>query len=317
LQSIKPGKNDAKVRMMRNMHGRLVLAAWFCLGILGLHACGDSAPDGGVSGSHAIDLPLVHTVSNSGAGLSMFDTDTDTPERRLQNIVDAFSVHNQTGLNAQAVWSNSDTALVVLHIDNALFKPGLVAAPHPQQGVTSNDAAKPGATTVVVGSSFVSASNALKPVGLLRLSDRTLNPLQIHGYTRILGLREQMLAVVDHKAYERDMFESALQLGPGIVEAGALDISERDLKRPRYFRAFVALCRTKTLVGTSTIPMHLRTLGQAILKHASDEDLTCDEVINLAGDRETLLGITSEHATTLFGHNHARVSLLRFRSDIR
>ena len=82
-------------------------------------------------------------------------------------------------------------------------------------------------------------------------------------------------------------------MGPGIVERGKLDISERDLERPKYFRTFVATCATRTLIGASQAPMHLHTLGKRLLAYLKEVDLGCDEVVNLAGDREVILAMAA------------------------
>ena len=69
------------------------------------------------------------------------------------------------------------------------------------------------------------------------------------------------------------MYDSAIQLGPGVVEQGLLDISERDLRRPRYLRAFLATCGSVAVVGVSLRPMHLYTLGQRLLVFFNAEGL--------------------------------------------
>ena len=55
-------------------------------------------------------------------------------------------------------------------------------------------------------------------------------------------MRADGLGVVASREYHHGMFESAMQVGPGVVERGLLDISERDLARPKYFRTFVGTC---------------------------------------------------------------------------
>ena len=154
-------------------------------------------------------------------------------------------------------------------------------------------------------------------MGLLQINGSVLSELQRHGYTRILGVRREGIGVVASREYHVGMFESAIQVGPGIVEEGELDISERDLERPKYFRTFVATCGNRTLIGTSLVPMHLYTLGKRFLEYLAEVDLTCDEVVNLAGDREVVFATVAEDGSRFayFGHlNTAKASLLGFRN---
>ena len=127
-------------------------------------------------------------------------------------------------------------------------------------GVTAADAL--GEVQVVVGSGFVSHVSSLSPVGLLQIDGEILSEMQPYGYTRVLGLRPDSLGVLGHREFHRGMYPSAVQLGPGIVEQGLLDISERDLTRPRYLRAFIATCGRMALAGVSLRPAHLHTLGE-------------------------------------------------------
>jgi len=158
--------------------------------------------------------------------------------------------------------------------------------------------------------------HSLTPVGLLQIEGATISELQSHGYTRVLGTRSDGLGVVASREYHRGMFASAMQVGPGVVEQGALDISERDLERPKYFRTFVGTCGAKAIVGASQIPMHLYTLGRRLLEVVAELDVSCDEVVNLAGDREVVLAVASADRSRLayFGHPQtAKAALLGFR----
>ena len=176
----------------------------------------------------------------------------------------------------------------LVSLPHAEFEPVMLAAPG--NGLSGADAMQTVDLVALVGSGFVTERMSLEPVGLLQLDGRTLNPMLQHGYTRILGITDaNMLGVVHRDAYQRTLFHGALQAGPGVVEDGALDISERDLDRPKYFRAFVALCEDRTLIGASLIPTNLRTLGARLLEYFDANALACDEVVNLAGDREALL----------------------------
>ncbi|MDA0991803.1 MAG: hypothetical protein O3A51_13770 [Verrucomicrobia bacterium] len=46
--------------------------------------------------------------------------------------------------------------------------------------------------------------------------------------------------------------------------------------------------------------MHLHGIGRSVLKFAGEQGLNCDELVNLAGDREALLGVRLADARMLF-----------------
>ena len=204
------------------------------------------------------------------------------------------------GLSAWEL-ADPDGRLVVIAARFNLLRPRLlgVTASEPQ-GVIPADLVGDDATAVLIGSGFVSELMALKPLGLLQIEGEVVSRIQRHGYTRVLGVGEQKLGVVDHLQYERGLFPSAMQVGPGVIEQGKLDISERDLERPAYFRALVATCGDATLFVASLTPMHLHGIGRSVLKFANEQGLTCDELVNLAGDREALLGVRLADARMLF-----------------
>ena len=162
----------------------------------------------------------------------------------------------------------------------------------------------------VVGSGFVSLASNRQPVGLLRIDGVTISPLEIHGYTRVLGVTSGRFDVIHRSDYNPERFVSALQAGPGVVEQGQLDISERDLARPRYFRSFVASCANSTLIGASLEPMHLYTLGGALVQLSQREQLGCAEVVNLAGDREAVLGVADAAGLALHGYGEKQQAVL-------
>ncbi len=210
-----------------------------------------------------------------------------------------------------------DQRLLLMELAASAFEPSLIVAPG--EGVSAAQALEQDDLTLVIGSGFVTEAHSLEPVGLLQHEGTALNPVQVHGYTRILGINDQGLGVIHRKDYQRDLFHSALQVGPGIVEAGQLDISERDFKRPRYFRSFVAVCENSWLVGVSLAPTHLRTLGELLLADVTAREAGCDEVVNLAGDRQAVLAVALPE-NRLFAHGDARtykVSLLGFRNISR
>ena len=179
-------------------------------------------------------------------------------------------------------------------------QPRIVTFPH--EGISVQQAMNTTDALIVLGSGFVSEAHSLEPVGLLRVNDVQLSPLAPYGYTRIVGINDSEAGVVHRSAYERNMFVSALQAGPGIIEQGALDISERDLERPRYYRSFLALCTDGFSVGISTQPTNLHTLGQALVNLFAQEQLDCPEVVNLAGDRQAVLAVRSSDGEGYFFH---------------
>ena len=225
--------------------------------------------------------------------------------------VDAFRGIAGEGVSVVSI-ADADASVIALRLDLDVLEPVLLGGA--SDGITAARALAE--VQAVVGSGFVAEVSSLDPVGLLQLEGRTLSPVQPHGYTRILGVRPQGLGVVGHRDYHRGMYDSALQAGPGIVEAGLLDISERDLKRPRYLRAFVATCGQEAVVGATLRPMHLFTLGQRLLAWFAETGLVCDEVVNLAGDREALLALASGDGSRFAYVGHpltAKASLLGFR----
>lgn len=147
----------------------------------------------------------------------------------------------------------------------------------------------PADRSVVLGSFFVAGFAPLEPLGLLQISGRDLGPLQPHGYTRILGVSRQGLGVVHRGAFHRGLFAAAVQVGPGIIEGGKLDINETERRLPTYLRSFVGACGDRALLGVSFARLHLYDVGQRLQEWLGSQNLACDEVVNLSGDRETLL----------------------------
>ncbi len=215
------------------------------------------------------------------------------------------------GLSSTVVGAGPDR-LLVFEIDPDHFEPVLLTSPG--NGISALTALQENSATLVIGSGFVTEAHSLAPVGLLQHEGTVLNPVQVHGYTRILGINDDGIGVVHRKDYQRGLFHSAIQAGPGIVEAGELDISERDLRRPRYFRSFVAVCRDRWIAGVSLEPAHLRTLGVLFLEHAQARSLACTEVVNLAGDRQAVL-VAATSAGRVFTHGDPhthKLSLIGF-----
>lgn len=217
------------------------------------------------------------------------------------------------GLTTHFVGSDDDE-LLLLELDPATFDPVLIGAP--RTGTSAERALRDHHLAVVLGSGFVAELNGLEPVGLLQVQGRTLSPLQAHGYTRILGINDQGVGVVHRNDYQRDLFHSALQVGPGIIEHGKLDISEADLQRPKYFRSFLAICNARWVAGVSLAPTHLRTLGQTLEDFFEASRWQCDDVVNLAGDRQAVLLLSTGDQTIVYHGDPKtyKASLLGFRS---
>lgn len=203
-------------------------------------------------------------------------------------------------------------ALLLVGVDLNAYEPVLIGGR--AGGVTAAGALAE--ASIVVGSGFVSHVRSLSPIGLLQVDGEIFSEVQPYGYTRVLGVRPDALGVLGHREFHRGMYPSAIQLGPGVVEQGLLDISTRDLERPRYLRAFIATCGGTALAGVSLSPMHLYTLGRQLLGFFDKAGLVCDEVVNLAGDREAVLAMAAPEGTRFayFGHpGTAKAALVGFK----
>ncbi len=191
-----------------------------------------------------------------------------------------------------------------------------------RQGITPVKAVSAPGVKVVVGSSFVSQVRRMQPIGVLLSEGELLQDLEPHGYTRILGILQnnspteaagvegfsgraaadaQRFDVIHRSEWPTKRFRSALQAGPGIIEQGVLDISERDLQRQPYFRSFIAACGDLSIVGATLVPVHLYTLGAALLEFFDEHQLRCSDVVNLAGDREALLLVRQGDSVAYLG----------------
>jgi len=187
-----------------------------------------------------------------------------------------------------------DSAVLIAHVARTDYEPSILG-----MGVSAMDAILERGNRLVVGSGFVSVFNPVSPLGLLQLNGKIESELTPHGYTRILGVRTAGLAVVGRSDYHPGMFEAAVQVGPGIIQSGKLDILQRERNLPPYVRAFVTTCEDRWLAGIAQHPTHLYDLGELLLAYFEAEALACDEVVNLSGDREALLAVMSEDGQSI------------------
>ena len=204
-----------------------------------------------------------------------------------------------------------DNGLLVAHVLHILFEPVILGVE-----TTALDALVEGDYTLVVGSGFVSVFDPVSPLGLLQLNGEVRSELTPHGYTRILGVGDGALRVVGRRDYHLGLFESAIQVGPGVVEGGKLDILSRERELPAYIRAFVATCEDRWLVGVAQTPMHLYDVGALLVESFEARGLACDEVVNLSGDREALLALRSDDKRSIayFGNpTLPKASVVAFR----
>ncbi|MEZ5597963.1 MAG: hypothetical protein R3E84_16510 [Pseudomonadales bacterium] len=216
--------------------------------------------------------------------------------------------------------SDPDGNLLIVVAELARFGTHIVGVgPQRRDGVVPLDLVEIPEVSLVIGSGFVSELLALTPLGLLQIDGEMISRIQLHGYTRVLGVGESRVGIVDHLQYERGLFDSAMQVGPGVIEAGRLDISERDMERPPYFRTLVGTCGEKALFVASLSPMHLHGVGRAVLAFASAHGLACDELVNLAGDREAILGLRLADGRALFIGNPrtSRAAIVVLHSAVR
>ena len=185
-------------------------------------------------------------------------------------------------------------AVLVAHMPHTDFEPRVLG-----KGISALEAVLEHGHQLVVGSGFVSMYNPVEPLGLLQLNGKVESDLTPRGYTRILGVHADGLSVIGRRDYHPGLFESALQVGPGIVQSGKLDILQRERNLPAHIRAFVATCEDRWLAGVAQEPMHLYDLGEQLIAYFEAEALACDEVVNLSGDREALLAVMSSDGKSI------------------
>jgi len=265
-----------------------------------------------------IDEPAVRTAAAPATELmaALYGSD-DTQSLTADAIRTLLAEPLRPGLEAHIV-DDPDGQMLVVSARLDLLHPRLLGSKlDAPEGVIPEDMLRDDALALLIGSGFVSELMALTPLGLLQIDGEVVSRIQRHGYTRVLGIGENRLGVVDHLQYERGLFDSALQAGPGVIEAGNLDISPRDMERQPYFRALVGTCGDEALFVASLTPMHLHAVGVALLRYAAGNGMECDEVVNLAGDREALMALRFADGRVLFIGNPrtSRAAVLALESS--
>ena len=276
----------------RRAGARLVAA----LLVVGLVGCKEPAP--------RFDAPIASGV----ASLPLRDTQRFDAVLSNQELLAGLRGHAAGRLEVDAV--GADAGIVVAHLPHAGFEARVLS------GSTALDALGDG-YALVLGSGFVSVFNPVEPLGLLLLEGRVVSEPAPHGYTRILGVAGGALRVTGRGEFHPGLFEAALQVGPGVVQAGKLDILQRERELTPYIRAFAATCADRVLAGVAQNPMHLYDLGERLLAYFAHQALTCEEVVNLSGDREALLAIVADDGGSVayFGNpTLPKASVVAFRA---
>ena len=205
---------------------------------------------------------------------------------------------------------------MALELGHERFEPAIVGVGNRSRGGVTARGQIGSGMRVVLGSGFVSEFKPIAPLGLLQINGTVVSELSNHGYTRIIGLRDGVLDIIGRADYHRGLFTSAMQVGPGVVELGKLDIRERELSLPAHFRAFVARCDSSTLVGITVKPMHLYSLGGDLLATFEAAGLDCAEVANISGDLEALLAVQSGGQVFYIGDpDSPKASLIGFQQE--
>lgn len=234
----------------------------------------------------------------------------EVPSGVIQGAQDTF-IGAISGITVEGIIThrpNASGGWLLLEVDPARYELQLLS--DLRRGMAAADVLDD-QSTAVIGSGFVADLHSLTPVGLLQRDGQVLSQMLPHGYTRVLGINDKGPGVVHREQYQRGLFHSALQVGPGIIEQGRLDISERDLQRPKYFRSVVGVCEQRWLLGITLEPMHLYTLGKQLHAYFAQQGWQCDEVVNLAGDREAVLAIKDGRRILYHGDpNTHKVTLL-------
>lgn len=276
--------------------GRPGARAFVTFALAGLAACQEPAP--------RFEAPIASGV----AALPLRDTQRFDAVLSNEGLLAALRGHAAERLRVDAV--GADAAVVVAHLPRAKFEARILGG-----GIAALAALADG-HALVLGSGFVSVFNPVEPLGLLQLRGSVVSEPAPHGYTRILGIASGTLEVIGRSEFHPGLFEAAMQVGPGVVQAGKLDILQRERELTPYIRAFAVTCADRFLAGVAQDPLHLYDLGERLLAYFAAEGLTCGEVVNLSGDREALLAIGADDGGSVayFGNpTLPKASVVAFR----
>ena len=279
--------------MVRRRAGVRAAAA---LALAGLAACQEPAP--------RFEAPIASGV----AALPLRDTQRFDAVLSNEGLLAALRGHAADRFVVDAL--GADAAVVVAQLPRGDFEARILGG-----GIAALAALADG-HALVLGSGFVSVFNPVEPLGLLQLQGRVVSEPAPHGYTRILGIASGALEVIGRSDFHPGLFEAAMQVGPGVVQAGKLDILQRERELTPYIRAFAATCADRFLAGVAQDPMHLYDMGERLLAYFAAEGLNCAEVVNLSGDREALLAIDAEDGGSVayFGNpTLPKASVVAFR----
>ena len=277
--------------------GRPGAWALVALALVGLAACQEPAP--------RFDAPIASGV----AALPLPDTQRFDAVLSNEGLLAALRGHAAGRFVVDA--AGADAAIVLAQLPREDFEARILGG-----GIAALAALADG-HALVLGSGFVSVFNPVEPLGLLQLQGRIVSEPAPHGYTRILGVASGTLRVIARGEFHPGLFEAAMQVGPGVVQAGRLDILQRERELTPYIRAFAATCADRFLAGVAQEPLHLYDLGERLLAYFADEGLSCAEVVNLSGDREALLAIGAEDGGSVayFGNpTLPKASVVAFRA---
>ena len=224
------------------------------------------------------DAPLVSGIIT----LPLRETQRFDTQLSQQGLLAALQGVDQPHLSVD----EAHAGLIVVELPHAHFEAAILGL-----GAVAVEALLHGGYAVVLGSGFTNVFNPVQPLGLLQLAGEIKSPPTPHGYTRILGASAGDLAVIARDEFHSGMFEAAIQVGPGIIQDGRLDILQRERQLPAHIRAAAATCDDRWLAVVAQTPMHLYDLGEWLLRYFEAGNLRCSEVVNLSGDREALLAI--------------------------
>lgn len=252
------------------------------------------------------EAPLASgVVATPVAAAARFDRRID-PDELLAALARSGHAH----LAVEAL--DDEASLIVAHLPRTRFSAAILGL-----GVVAVDALTSGGHALVLGSGFVNVFNPVLPLGLLQLDGEVKTEPTRHGYTRIVGVRGGELGVIGRDEYHPGLFESAIQVGPGVVQLGRLDILQRERDLPAYVRAVVAACEDRWLAAVAQSPTHLYDLGERLVGYFETKGLRCDEVANLSGDREALLAVRSADGSRIayFGNpTLPKAAIIAFRA---